>query len=222
MVDEADSILIDEARLPLVIAGGETVHEALASKADEIARQLRPTRDYTIDEHGHNVSLTDDGVAAVERAFDCGNLFRESNITLHSAMQNSLHAHALLQRDIDYLVKDGSIELVDELPIQLPSATLLGVGHCVSETEDIGSIGTGWEARTGNPSLSQPCSGGACGPPGSLCACLHQFSSLLFGKNSCFYRLQTSRHSALTASLRLSANSRSHTQCAPAPVALHS
>lgn len=114
VVDEADSILIDEARLPLVIAGGETVHEALASKADEIARQLRPTRDYTIDEHGHNVSLTDDGVAAVERAFDCGNLFRESNLTIHSAMQNSIHAHALLQRGIDYLVKDGSIELVDE------------------------------------------------------------------------------------------------------------
>ena len=109
-----------------------------------------------------------------------------------------------------------------KMPIQLPSATLLGVGHCVSETEDIGSRGTGWEARAGNPSLSQPCSGGACGPPGSLCACLHQFSSLLFGKNSCFYRLRTSRHSALTASLRLSANSRSHTQCAPAPVALHS
>ena len=110
----------------------------------------------------------------------------------------------------------------EEVPIQLRSATLLGVGHCVSETEDIGSRGTGWEARTGNPSLSQPRSGGACGPPGSRCACLHQFSSLLFGKNSCFYRLRTSRHPALTASLRLSANSRSHTQCVPAPVALHS
>ena len=108
------------------------------------------------------------------------------------------------------------------VPIQLRSATLLGVGHCVSETEDIGSRGTGWEARAGNPSPSQPRSGGACGPPGSRCASLHQFSSLLFGKNSCFYRLRPSRHSALTASLRLSANSRSHTQCAPAPVALHS
>ena len=121
VVDEADSILIDEARLPLVIAGGATVQGALAARADEIARQLRPTCEYRIDEHGHNVSLTDDGVAAVERAFGCGNLFRESNLPLHIAIQNSLHAHALLRCDVDYVVKDGSIELVDEFKGRIAS-----------------------------------------------------------------------------------------------------
>jgi preprotein translocase subunit SecA len=65
--------------------------------------------------HRHNhVALTDAGIQAVENAFDCGNLFSEDNLALLTAVQNSLHARALLRRDIDYLVKDGAIETVDE------------------------------------------------------------------------------------------------------------
>lgn len=115
VIDEADSILIDEARIPLVVAGGMTVNEPLALKADAIVRQLRPRIDYVVDEHRHNVSLTDDGIVAVEKAAACGNLFEHSNFSLHAALQNSLHAHALLRRDVDYLVRETGIELVDEI-----------------------------------------------------------------------------------------------------------
>ena len=62
----------------------------------------------------HNAALTDAGIRAVEDAFGCGNLFEERNLRLHTAVQDALHAHALLRRDVDYMVKDGAIEMVDE------------------------------------------------------------------------------------------------------------
>ena len=114
VIDEADSILIDEARIPLVIAGGKTARDALAGRVDEITRGLHHTLHYTSDEHGHNVSLTDEGITFVEKAFGCGNLFDNANLTLHTAVQDSLHAHALLHRDVDYLVRDGAIQPIDE------------------------------------------------------------------------------------------------------------
>jgi preprotein translocase subunit SecA len=115
VIDEADSILIDEARIPLVIAGGKGGEESFAYRVDAVVRRLRPKLDYTIAKHGHNVGLTDEGIQEVERALRCGNLFDESNLTLHTAVQDALHAHALLRRDVDYLVKDGVIESVDEI-----------------------------------------------------------------------------------------------------------
>ena len=114
VVDEADSILIDEARIPLVIAGGKSARDTLAYRVDEITRRFRPTLHYTVDEHGHNAALTEDGIAAVERAFGCGNLFDNGNLPLHTAVQDSLHVHALLRRDVDYLVRDGVIQSIDE------------------------------------------------------------------------------------------------------------
>ena len=114
VIDEADSILIDEARIPLVIAGGDSDDSALAYVADQVVGNLLPSAHYTVDVGGHNVALTDPGIRAVEKAFGCRNLFDESNLRLHTAVQDSLHAHALLHRDVDYLVKDGAIEMVDE------------------------------------------------------------------------------------------------------------
>ncbi|MGO9230659.1 MAG: accessory Sec system translocase SecA2 [Bryobacteraceae bacterium] len=114
VIDEVDSILIDEARIPLVIAGSEGGDSALAYVADQVVRHLLPSVHYTVDVGGHNAALTDSGIRAVEMAFGCQNLFDESNLRLHSAVQDSLHAHALLRRDVDYLVKDGAIEMVDE------------------------------------------------------------------------------------------------------------
>ncbi len=114
VIDEADSILIDEARIPLVIAGGKGVGESLAYRVDSVTRNLLRDEHYTTDNHGHNVVLTDEGIAAIEKAFDCGNLFDDENLSLHTAVQDSLHAHALLRRDVDYLVKNGAIESVDE------------------------------------------------------------------------------------------------------------
>jgi preprotein translocase subunit SecA len=114
LVDEADSILIDEARIPLVIAGDYDESESLAYRVDDVVRYFQGAIHYTLDENQRNVALTDEGIQAIEKAFDCGNLFDDRNLTLHAAVQDALHAHALLRRDVDYLVKDGAIESIDE------------------------------------------------------------------------------------------------------------
>jgi preprotein translocase subunit SecA len=114
VIDEADSILIDEARIPLVLAGGEGGDAVLAYRVDAVTRRLQRSGHYVLDQFGRNVSLTDAGIHAVERAFGCRNLFDERHLGLFTAIQDSLHAHALLRRDVDYLVKDDAIESVDE------------------------------------------------------------------------------------------------------------
>ena len=114
VIDEVDSILIDEARIPLVIAGGETDESALTYVTDQAVRRLEPTVHYTVNVGGHNAALTDAGIRAAEDAFGCGNLFEEHNLRLHTALQDALEAHALLRRDVDYLVKNGAIEMVDQ------------------------------------------------------------------------------------------------------------
>src|SRR5262249_32456316 len=114
LVDEADSILIDEARIPLVIAGDYDESESLAYRVDDVVRYFQGAIHYTLDENQRNIALTDEGIQAIEKAFDCGNLFDDRNLTLHAAVQDALHAHALLRRDVDYLVKGGAIESVDE------------------------------------------------------------------------------------------------------------
>jgi preprotein translocase subunit SecA len=114
LFDEADSILIDEARIPLVIAGGVPDDPALAGRADSVVRGLRPHAHYLVDEFARNVRLTDAGIWLVEEALGCGSLFDEQNLRILTAIQDALHARALLKRDIDYVVKNGSIELVDE------------------------------------------------------------------------------------------------------------
>jgi preprotein translocase subunit SecA len=114
VIDEADSILIDEARIPLVIAGGEANQEPLAYQVDRVTRHFRKFRHFTLDEYARNIALTDAGIRAVETSFGCGNLFTEENLALLTAVQDSLHAHAMLRRDVAYLVKDGAIESVDE------------------------------------------------------------------------------------------------------------
>ena len=114
LIDEADSILIDEARIPLVIAGGAVGEDGLPLRADRAVRTLRRGRDFTIEENFRNVSLTDAGIRNMEHAFACGNLYDEDNGPLLSAVQDALHAHVLLRRDVDYIVKDNVIESVDE------------------------------------------------------------------------------------------------------------
>jgi len=114
LIDEADSILIDEARIPLVIAGGDAGQDVLAHRVDRVTRFFRRGRHFTLDEYSRNVALTDAGIRAIETSFACGNLFEEDNLALLTAVQDSLHAHALLRRNVDYLVKDGVIESVDE------------------------------------------------------------------------------------------------------------
>jgi preprotein translocase subunit SecA len=114
VIDEVDSILIDEARIPLVIAGGVPEDPLLAHRADSVVAALRPRAHYFIDEFARNVQLTDAGIRRVEQAFGCGSLFDEQNFRILTAVQDALHAHALLKRDVDYVVKNDSVELVDE------------------------------------------------------------------------------------------------------------
>ena len=95
MIDEADSILIDEARVPLVIAGGATGDGGLAYAANELVRKLRPGEHFTTDPGARNAALTDDGIHAVETALQCGNLFEDRNLRVrHTAVQDALDAHA--------------------------------------------------------------------------------------------------------------------------------
>jgi preprotein translocase subunit SecA len=114
VIDEVDSILIDEARIPLVIAGGSNDESALAFVANQLVRTLRSTVHYTVDTSGRNVGLTDEGIRVIENATGCGNLYEERNLPFLTAVQDALHAHALLHRDVDYVVKSGAIEMVDE------------------------------------------------------------------------------------------------------------
>ena len=114
LVDEADSILIDEARIPLVIAG-ET-GEALAGpeRLAALVRGLVPGRDFDTDEHAHNIALTEAGTARVEAALGVGSLHALESVSLHAQLRHALHAEHLLRRDVDYIVRGGKVELVDE------------------------------------------------------------------------------------------------------------
>ncbi len=114
LFDEVDSILIDEARVPLVIAGGDITPQDLAYRCTEIARALRLHVDYQIDECARNVLLMDSGAAKVEQALRCGNLYDLRNVQRLTAILDALHAQTLLRRDVDYIVKNNAIELVDE------------------------------------------------------------------------------------------------------------
>ena len=116
LVDEADSILIDEARIPLVIAGTMDRPGVELQRLAAVARRLRRGTDFDTDEYARNIFLTDRGIGRAEALLGCGNLFEGAdNISLQAQLRNALHAEALLRRDVDYIVRDGRIELVDEL-----------------------------------------------------------------------------------------------------------
>jgi preprotein translocase subunit SecA len=113
VIDEADSILIDDARIPLVIAGGDAAPAADAMRADRLVRHLVPGRDFTCEHYGRSVELTPHGVTLAEQAFGCGNLFESRNYALLMALHEALHAHTLLTRDVDYLVHDDTVLSID-------------------------------------------------------------------------------------------------------------
>lgn len=114
IVDEADSILIDEARIPLVLAGATVSTSSDTLRMAKIVEQLNPNEDYELDEYERNVYLTETGLSRVEAALGCGNLYNGENNNLLADLNNALHARALLKKDIDYIVRDGKVELVDE------------------------------------------------------------------------------------------------------------
>ncbi len=114
ILDEADSLMIDEARVPLVIAGSVDRVDSSAASLAALVRSLERGVHFDTDEYERDVELTDEGTAHVEKALGCGNLHDEKNYRLLTGLNCALHALVLLRRDVDYIVRSGRIELVDE------------------------------------------------------------------------------------------------------------
>ena len=114
VVDEVDSILIDEARTPLIISGPAEESTDKYYRIDKIIPKLIQEIDYTLDEKHRTATLTEEGVAKCERLLGLNNLFDAGNMEIFHHVYQALRAHALYQRDVDYVVKEGEVIIVDE------------------------------------------------------------------------------------------------------------
>jgi preprotein translocase subunit SecA len=114
IVDEVDSILIDEARTPLIISGPSEESTDKYARVNGIIPGLRSEKDYAVDEKSRTVVLTEEGVARVEDLLKVDNLYEPRNIDLLHHVNQALRAHTLFKRDVDYLVKEGKVVIVDE------------------------------------------------------------------------------------------------------------
>jgi preprotein translocase subunit SecA len=114
LVDEADSLLVDEARVPLVIAGRAGPESSSAPRLAALVSSLRPGIHFDVDEYGRDVELTEAGLEYAELTLGAGRLHQPENYRLLTELNCALHAHVLLRRDVDYIVRDGRIGVVDE------------------------------------------------------------------------------------------------------------
>jgi len=114
IVDEVDSILIDEARTPLIISGAPEEAASTYYKFAAIVPLLRAEQDYEVDEKHRTVSITESGVAKVEKAIGVENLYESKHGQLVNHLMQALKAHALFKKDVEYVVKDGEVLIVDE------------------------------------------------------------------------------------------------------------
>ncbi len=114
IVDEVDSILIDEARTPLIISGPADISTDMYKSVDRIMSNFKAEEHYTVDEKARQVSLTEDGVALGEDLLKVPNLYDPSSIEQLHHLNQALKAHVLFKKDVDYIVKDGEVIIVDE------------------------------------------------------------------------------------------------------------
>ncbi len=114
IVDEVDSILIDEARTPLIISGPAEESTDKYYRIDKIIPKLIKEIDYTVDEKMRTVTPTEEGVSKCERLLNLGNLFDLANMDINHHVYQALRAHVLFEKDVDYVVKDGEVVIVDE------------------------------------------------------------------------------------------------------------
>ncbi len=112
IVDEADSILIDEARTPLIISQGAEDSNEMYRQFARLVKQLEPERDYVVDEKSHSVSLNDDGIDRVEKILNRQNVYEDGVFAYH--LENALKAKELYKRDDEYMVRNGEVLIVDE------------------------------------------------------------------------------------------------------------
>ncbi|HEU5182234.1 MAG TPA: preprotein translocase subunit SecA [Candidatus Polarisedimenticolia bacterium] len=114
IVDEVDSILIDEARTPLIISGPSDESTDKYYESDRIIPRLKQEDDFKVDEKARTVNLTETGVETVEKALGVPNLYDPEFMELNHCVQQALRAHILFRRDVDYMVKEGQVVIVDE------------------------------------------------------------------------------------------------------------
>lgn len=114
IVDEVDSILIDEARTPLIISGQATGTTTLYTRTDRFAKTLTEDEDFKIDLESKTVSLTEDGIRKGEKYFGLKNLYDPDNMALNHHLDNALRANYIMLRDKDYVVRDGEVLIVDQ------------------------------------------------------------------------------------------------------------
>ncbi|MBW4838303.1 MAG: preprotein translocase subunit SecA, partial [Paenibacillaceae bacterium] len=114
IIDEVDSILIDEARTPLIISGQAQKSTELYYAADRFVKTLTPEEDYTVDIKVKAVSLTEKGVAKAERVFGIDNLYDHKHVTLNHHVVQALKANVIMRRDVDYVVTEDEVLIVDE------------------------------------------------------------------------------------------------------------
>lgn len=114
IIDEVDSILVDEARTPLIISGQAQKSTELYFAADRFVKKLIAEEDYTVDIKVKSVALTEAGVAKAERAFGIENLYDQAHVTLNHHIVQGLKANVIMRRDVDYVVAEGEVVIVDE------------------------------------------------------------------------------------------------------------
>ncbi len=114
IIDEVDSILIDEARTPLIISGQGEKSTEMYNRADQFVQRLKIEEDYTREEKQKTINLTEEGAAKVEKAFGVENLSDSENTELHHHILAALKANVMMKRDVDYVVQNGEVIIVDE------------------------------------------------------------------------------------------------------------
>ena len=114
IVDEVDSILIDEARTPLIISGASDESTDKYARVNQVIPHLKKDKDYKVEEKSRTVVLTEEGVASVEEFLKVQNLYEPRNMEILHHVNQALRAHTLFKRDVDYLVKEGKVIIVDE------------------------------------------------------------------------------------------------------------
>jgi len=114
VIDEVDSILIDEARTPLIISGPAEQSAQSYEKVDKVVPRLKRDIDYTVDEKAHSAMLTDSGVEAVQELLELENLYDPANIQLNHHVGQALRAHTLYKRDVNYLIDNGKVVIIDD------------------------------------------------------------------------------------------------------------
>jgi len=128
LVDEVDSVLIDEAKTPLIIAGKSSGNNELRRIASKLAKRLKPEIDYQFDIETKTVSLLPEGIDQVEKAFAIDNLFNLEHQPLYHYVIQAVRAEVMFKKDVDYIIKDGKIELIDQFTGRIMEGRTLSDG----------------------------------------------------------------------------------------------